>query len=251
MKGFTKIDNNILFSHDLHPFSKLVLTSLTYYTRNGEGSCFARKATLSRMIGISLYHLRNSLRELEAKDLIHIVRPGQGKPDTIYLNDFKPASKTSSPLPSIIEEELKIEEEETITAEAVKETTENDPILDQQTTPAIRSNPKHLQTTAQPDEPISQLDRDYQQLLEDINRKREARGLEPYKRITDTLNENGTLFPKEDLEDAKEENDRHQRITRRPARRDTSPAGQGQHRRGGQRSDTSQGGGEVLLQGQG
>lgn len=112
MKGFTKIDNKVLFAKDLQPFSKLVLASLTYYTRNGEGSCFARKTTLSRMIGISLYHLRKSLKELEEKQFIHIVRKGQGKADTIYLNDFQSTYENPSHLLTIIEEEKKIEEED-------------------------------------------------------------------------------------------------------------------------------------------
>lgn len=122
MKGFTKIDNNILFSKELQPLSKLVLTSLTYYTRNGGGSCFARKTTLSRMLGISLYHLRKSLRELEQKHLIHIVRKGQGRPDNIYLNDFNSAIENPSSQHTIIEEELKKEEEdETIATEVAQQ----------------------------------------------------------------------------------------------------------------------------------
>jgi len=64
------------------------------------------------MIGISLYHLRKSLKELEEKDFIKIIRKGQGKADTIYLTDFQSTSENPSHLLTIIEEEKKIEEEE-------------------------------------------------------------------------------------------------------------------------------------------
>ena len=96
MKGFTKCDNNILFSNELDAISKLVYTSINFYTRNGVGECFAKKTTLARMLNISTYQLRKSLNQLEHLQLIHIERPGQGHPDTITLMDGKPRSKDIS-----------------------------------------------------------------------------------------------------------------------------------------------------------
>ena len=166
MKGFTKIDNKVLFAKDLQPFSKLVLASLTYYTRNGEGSCFARKTTLSRMIGISLYHLRKSLKELEEKQFIKIIRRGQGNPDTIYLNDFQSTYENPSHLLTIIgKEEKKIEEEEFIPTKEefipIEDEKEELPISNtdnvDEVTPQIatthqkQANPNVQSTTAPPD----------------------------------------------------------------------------------------------------
>ena len=111
MRGFTKLDNELLFSPELSAYSKLVLASLNYYTRNGKGQCFARKTTLAKMIGISLHFLRKSLNELEEMQLIHITRRGQGNPDIIEL--VSKSSPGESLPPSIIEEE-KIEEERAV-----------------------------------------------------------------------------------------------------------------------------------------
>ena len=108
VKGFTKVDNeNILFNMDLSPFSKLVYTYLVYYTRNGTGVCFCLKTTLSKLIGISLYHLRKSLCELEKYELINITRRRQGNPDDIRVNDFKVKPEPISSLIPLYEEDCK------------------------------------------------------------------------------------------------------------------------------------------------
>ena len=118
MKGFTKCDNNILFSNELDAISKLVYTSINFYTRNGVGECFAKKTTLARMLNISTYQLRKSLNQLEHLQLIHIERPGQGHPDTITLMDGKPRSKDiSHHTPSLLYKEEKLEVEDTSTSE--------------------------------------------------------------------------------------------------------------------------------------
>ena len=108
VKGFTKVDNeNVLFNMNLTPFSKLVFTYLIYYTRNGSGVCFCKKTTLSKMVGISLYHLRKSLCELEELGLINITRRRQGNPDDIRVNDFKVKSEQVSTTNTLYEEDLK------------------------------------------------------------------------------------------------------------------------------------------------
>jgi hypothetical protein len=122
MKGFSKCCNKILFSQDLDPISKLVYTSLNFYTRNGVGECFARKTTLAKMLNISLYQLRKALYQLEQLKLINIERRGQGHPDTITLIDLKARSAYSSTLHTLYKEE-KVEEEYSPSSEDVFETT--------------------------------------------------------------------------------------------------------------------------------
>ena len=138
LKGFSKIDNNLLFNNDLSPYSKLTLTMLNYYTRNGKGKCFARKTTLSKMIGISLYKLRKALDELEQLGLIHIDRPGLGNADVIRIKNLKPECLKTPHQPStIIEEEVKEEEEENISTKDVDSITpkEDEPAPDKHLEP--------------------------------------------------------------------------------------------------------------------
>ena len=136
MKGFTKLDNELLFSPELSAYSKLVLASLNYYTRNGKGQCFAKKTTLAKMIGISLHFLRKSLNELEEMQLIHITRRGQGNPDIIEL--VSSSSPGESLPPSIIEED-KLEVESAVSTKNEDEITKeigNEPAATE-TTPEI------------------------------------------------------------------------------------------------------------------
>lgn len=107
MKGFTKIDNNLLFSNKLGPYSKLVFMGLTYFTRNGTGKCFCRKKTLASYLNLSLYQIKVGLDELVELQLINIQRVGQGHPDIITIKDLEPRNqKISSPI-NIIEENKK------------------------------------------------------------------------------------------------------------------------------------------------
>lgn len=159
LKGFSKIDNNLLFNNDLSPYSKLTLTMLNYYTRNGRGKCFARKKTLSQMIGISLYKLRKALNELEQLELIHIERPGLGMPDEIRIKNLKPECSNSSHQPSsIIEEEVQIEEEKNISTENVEIITPKDdePTPDKDLEPDSSQKPPDytLQSTQAPSHSI-------------------------------------------------------------------------------------------------
>jgi predicted ArsR family transcriptional regulator len=104
------------------------------------------------MLGISLYHLRKSLKELEQKHLIHIVRKGQGRPDTIYLNDFNSAIENPSSQHTIIEEKIKKEEEdETVSTEVAQQqqekTDQTTGISQAQPSTTITPNPKHAPLT--------------------------------------------------------------------------------------------------------
>lgn len=163
MKGFTKLDNELLFSPELSAYSKLVLASLNYYTRNGKGQCFAKKTTLARMIGISLHFLRKSLNELEEMQLIHITRRRQGNPDIIELV-FKSSPGESRP-PSIIEEE-KIEEESTVSTKNEDEITkeiEDEPSATEKTPEIPLETPTDI-------EPIQEYLEETETLTEDLAR---------------------------------------------------------------------------------
>ena len=106
IKGFTKCPNEILFSKDLSPNAKLLYTSLNYWDRGHGRGCFAKKTTISQMIGLSLWRLRATLKELEENLLITIEKRGQGKTDVIFL---LPRVEETNSQPSIIEEEDKKE----------------------------------------------------------------------------------------------------------------------------------------------
>ena len=111
MKGFTKLDNNLLFSNKLEVYGKLVLMGLTYFTRNGTGKCFCKKTTLASYLNLSLYQVRCGLVELEEMGVIHIQRVGQGNPDIITLNDLKSRNEKDLDSIHIIEENKKEEED--------------------------------------------------------------------------------------------------------------------------------------------
>lgn len=111
MKGFTKLDNNLLFSNKLSQYSKLVLMGLTYFTRNGTGKCFCLKTTLASYLNLSLYQVRLGLVELEDLEVINIQRVGQGNPDIITLTDLTASSQQISTPIHYREEEKKEEED--------------------------------------------------------------------------------------------------------------------------------------------
>ena len=108
IKGFTKCPNDILFSNDLSPNAKLLYTSLNYWDRGHGRGCFAKRTTISAMIGLSLWKLRAALKELEENMLITIDKRGQGKTDVIFL--LSRVEETASHL-TIIDEEDKMKEE--------------------------------------------------------------------------------------------------------------------------------------------
>lgn len=145
VKGFTKCPNDILFSRKLTPNAKLLYTSLNYWDRGHGRGCFASKATISSMVGLSLFQVRNALRELAEELLITIEKRGQGKTDVIFLTS---GCEVSSTLPSIIEEEEVIEEElPNKPLEKVK-TTQTTLPHQPQSTPTIRPIPKYLLETS-------------------------------------------------------------------------------------------------------
>jgi len=115
MKGFTKLDNNLLFSNELGMVQKIVLMGLNYFTRNGTGKCFCKKSTLAGYLNLSLYQVRCGLVKLEEMGVIHIQRVGQGNPDIITLTDLTASSQQIS-TPNHYREEKSKEEEDVSTS---------------------------------------------------------------------------------------------------------------------------------------
>ena len=81
MKGFTKINNDLLFDSNLDPMAKIVYAGLSYYDR-GRG-CFCKRTTLARLLNVSIYQLRKALRVLEAEGYIVIHKRHHGLTDVI------------------------------------------------------------------------------------------------------------------------------------------------------------------------
>ena len=81
MKGFTKINNDLLFDSNLDPMAKIVYAGLSYYDR-GRG-CFCKRSTLARLLNVSIYQLRKALRVLEENGYIVVHKRHHGLTDVI------------------------------------------------------------------------------------------------------------------------------------------------------------------------
>jgi len=81
MKGFTKINNDLLFDSNLDPMAKIVYAGLSYYDR-GRG-CFCKRETMARLLNVSIYQLRKALKVLEAEGYIVIHKRHHGLTDVI------------------------------------------------------------------------------------------------------------------------------------------------------------------------
>ena len=82
-KPFVMNPKDILFHQGLSPYSKLVYEIVLHFDR-GNG-CFPRRTKMSQMLGLSLYHIRKGLQELEDRGLITNQRRGQGKTNLIHI----------------------------------------------------------------------------------------------------------------------------------------------------------------------
>ena len=124
--------------------------------------CFAKKATLSKMIGCSLYHLRLALNELEDQELIVIHRRKKGMTDLIRV--VKPVDDGDETISSLTIKKTKTDKEvdilpknevkipkETAEIEADEDFKEKDiknpPVIPQETPKEIEPMPQHLQDT--------------------------------------------------------------------------------------------------------
>ena len=140
MKGFTKIQNDLLMDSQLDPMAKLVYVGLGYYDRGNGRGCFCKRTTLARLLNVSIYQLRKALKVLEEEGLIVIHKRYNGCTDIIKrVADNKSLEGDENCKPNTIREEYKVEEEvDTITPESRKEkTTDTAPCL----TPSAAEDP--------------------------------------------------------------------------------------------------------------
>ena len=87
---FVMTPKSILFHQELSPTTKLFYSALLHYDR-GRG-CWASRETLSKMTGLSLYHIRESIKELIEFGLITETRRGQGRTNVINIVSDEPAA---------------------------------------------------------------------------------------------------------------------------------------------------------------
>ena len=87
---FVMTPKSILFHEDLLPTTKLFYSALLHYDR-GRG-CWASRETLSKMTGLSLYHIRESIKQLIEFGLITETRRGQGKTNVINIVSDEPVA---------------------------------------------------------------------------------------------------------------------------------------------------------------
>ena len=120
MKGFTKINNELLFDSNLDPMAKIVYAGLSYYDR-GRG-CFCKRTTLARLLNVSIYQLRKALRVLEENGYIVIHKRHHGLTDVIKRVEAD-KSLSGENCNSSYKKKIKKEEEVASTSEDVIETT--------------------------------------------------------------------------------------------------------------------------------
>ena len=85
VKPFVMFPKEILFHEDLSIHSKLFFSSLLHWDRGSGRGCFASRQTMSKMTGLSLYHIRESIKELVELGLITETRRGLGRTNLIHI----------------------------------------------------------------------------------------------------------------------------------------------------------------------
>jgi hypothetical protein len=84
VKPFVMFPKEVLFHNDLSIHSKLFFSSLLHWARTDRG-CFASRQTMSKMTGLSLYHIREGIKELVDLGLITETRRGLGQTNLIHI----------------------------------------------------------------------------------------------------------------------------------------------------------------------
>lgn len=84
-KPFVMFPKEVLFHENLSIHSKLFFSSLLHWDRGSGRGCFASRQTMSKMTGLSLYHIRESIKELVDWGLITEARRGLGMTNLIHI----------------------------------------------------------------------------------------------------------------------------------------------------------------------
>ena len=139
MKGFTKIQNDLLFDANLDPMAKIVYAGLTYYDR-GRG-CIAKRETMARLLNVSVYQLRKALKVLEENGYIVIHKRHHGLTDVIKrVGDAKPLTDENCNS-SIIKKNKKEEDVGPTTSEEVCKETDTECVETCLTPEAVEDTP--------------------------------------------------------------------------------------------------------------
>ena len=75
----------VLFHENLSIHSKLFFSSLLHWDRGSGRGCFASRRVMSKMTGLSLYHIREGIKELVDLGLITEARRGLGMTNLIHI----------------------------------------------------------------------------------------------------------------------------------------------------------------------
>ena len=96
--GFVAIPKHILLNTGLNPYSIVLYAHLLHFDRGSKGlGCVAKRATLSRVSGLSLHKLRKAILNLEENGIVSVIRRRNSLTDKIRINpDCRPNLSTSS-----------------------------------------------------------------------------------------------------------------------------------------------------------
>jgi hypothetical protein len=96
--GFVAIPKHILLNTGLNPDSIVLYAHLLHFDRGSKGlGCIARRATLSRVSGLSLHKLRKAILNLEENGIVSVIRRRNSLTDKIRINpDCRPNLSTAS-----------------------------------------------------------------------------------------------------------------------------------------------------------
>jgi hypothetical protein len=96
--GFVAIPKHILLNTSLNPDSIVLYAHLLFFDRGSKGlGCIAKRATLSRVSGLSLHKLRKAILNLEENGIVSVIRRRNSLTDKIRINpDCRPNLSTAS-----------------------------------------------------------------------------------------------------------------------------------------------------------
>ena len=100
--GFVAIPKHILQNSSLNPDSIVLYAHLLFFDRGSKGlGCIAKRATLSKVSGLSLHKLRKAVLNLEENGIVSVIRRRNSLTDKIRINpDCRPKLSTATRSPS-------------------------------------------------------------------------------------------------------------------------------------------------------
>lgn len=87
-KGYTLVPNFILYRSDLSAYAKLVYATILSYAWGQSRAAFPGQERLAQDCGMGVATVKRHIKELMDKEVMTIIRRGQGKTN-IYILHFK------------------------------------------------------------------------------------------------------------------------------------------------------------------